>query len=341
MVNKITQWQTTTLLAVCISAGMVPAASATYPVLYQLHSSGSVWGYTGVPCHQNVCSGWILLNNDPNASQIAAGSNGNLYQLDNNGSVWQWIGTPGCSGNDCIRWRQVGVKATQIWAAGGNVFEYSGALYQFNGQPCSNPTTCNGWTLIDSDDTAEAYYFQDYTILKLTSDIYSDLQWFSQNTWTPYAWSGWSTFGTAPFGAGPPLALAPGLAAWYEVGSAGDTSVYGSPCSNGSCTWKQIGDNTNTMQITAGNGMYQLQSNGSVWQYDGTPCSGVNCNGWLELDFNPAIASIIAGQNTVYEKHNNGSIWQFTGPACGTVGGCPGWVELDNNSLTVSVVPGY
>jgi hypothetical protein len=107
---------------------------------------------------------------------------------------------------------------------------------------------------------------------------------------------------------------------------------------NGSCTWAQIGDSTNTVQITAGNGMYQLQNDGTVLQYTGTPCNGTNCNGWLQLDKTPAISYIIAGPNTVYEQHKDGSIWQYTGPCnfCLT-----GWTELDNNPLTVSVVPGY
>jgi hypothetical protein len=40
----------------------------------------------------------------------------------------------------------------------------------------------------------------------------------------------------------------------------------------------------------AGNGMYELQSNGVVSQYTGTPFNWLNCTGWLELDDNPAIS---------------------------------------------------
>jgi hypothetical protein len=115
----------------------------------------------------------------------------------------------------------------------------------------------------------------------------------------------------------------------------GAISVYDA-CWLAPCPWSQIGDNTNTTQITAGNGMYQLQNNGTVLQYLGTVCNGTVCNGWLELDQNPAISYIIAGQNTVYEQHKDGSIWQYT--AC-YLGKC--WAELDNNALNKMVVPGY
>jgi hypothetical protein len=340
MKNRIGHWRRTALLAAGIFASMLSTLRAATPVLYERHSTGSVWGYTNVPCNGQVCSGWEMLDDESGTVQIAAG-NGTLYQRQNNGSIWQWNGTV-CNGNACNRWTQIGAGASQLWAAGANVYEYTNSgLYQYHGPACSNSITCPGWTQIDNDPSAENYYFQDFTVLKLAIDIYGDDQTFSQYTFQPCVGGdcpGWSIFGFAPYASGPPLALAPGLAAWYEVGSNGAISVYGPPCGNEACTWAQIGDNTNTVQITAGNGMYQLQSNGAVLQYTGTACNGDTCNGWLQLDQNAAISYIIAGENTVYEQHTNGSIWQYTGKWCNL---CSGWTELDNNPLTVSVVPGY
>src|ERR1035438_10838148 len=96
MTTKISQWQRIALLAAGISASMVSVAWGGTG-LYQLHTDGSIWQYTGVPCNGTVCSGWVELDNNPSANMIAAGG-GQLYQLHNDGSVWQYTG-PTCSGN--------------------------------------------------------------------------------------------------------------------------------------------------------------------------------------------------------------------------------------------------
>src|SRR5580692_1166703 len=215
MKNRNARWRTTALLVAGIFAGMLSTLRAATPVLYELHSTGSVWGYTNVPCNGAVCSGWKMLDDESKTVQIAAGS-GTLYQRQNDGSIWQWNGTV-CNGNACARWTQIGAGASQLWAAGGNVYEYTDSgLYQYYGPACSNTITCPGWIQIDNDPSAENYYFQDYTVLKLATDIYGDDQTFSEYTFEPCAGNencpGWSIFGNAPYDSGPPLALAPGLA---------------------------------------------------------------------------------------------------------------------------------
>jgi hypothetical protein len=166
MKNKIAHWQGATLLAAGISMSMISTLHAAAPVLYELHSTGSVWGYTGVPCNGKVCSGWEMLDDETTTIQIAAG-NGTLYQRHTDGSVWQWTGAV-CNGNACNRWTQIGSNAANILAAGSNVYLYNqNGLYQFNGEPCTNPSTCPGWIGIDYDPYAEAYYAK--TILWLRS----------------------------------------------------------------------------------------------------------------------------------------------------------------------------
>jgi hypothetical protein len=334
MTKKTTQWHKMALLAACISASIVPVAFAAAPVVYELHSSGSVWGYTGTPCDGQVCPGWEMLNDDSRAVQIAAGA-GTLYQLNNDGAIWQWNGAV-CNGNACNRWTQIGAGATAVYAAGTNVYFYgcpanNCGMYQYTGQPCSNPANCPGWTELD-DDTA-AYYVQDGYVVKVSGvpdcdyDCYDIQQFFGPpNYWVQL---GGNFAGVA--------ALAPGLDGLYQLTPHGAIFVLGG-CVFSPCTWTQIGDNSNTTQITAGNILYQLQkNNGTVLQYTGTPCAGNVCNGWVQIDGNPTVSYIVAGPNTLYELHTNGAIWQFTETNCGLCG----WVQLDNNPLTKMVVPGY
>lgn len=41
--------------------------------LYQLHSGGEIWRYTGTPCSGNSCPGWQLLDNNSLTKSIAVG----------------------------------------------------------------------------------------------------------------------------------------------------------------------------------------------------------------------------------------------------------------------------
>src|SRR5271166_7209968 len=82
MTTKIWQWQRIALLAAGISTSMVSMAWSQE--LYQTHSDGSIWQYTGVPCGRSSCPGWIELDNNPILKMIAAGG-GALYELHNDG----------------------------------------------------------------------------------------------------------------------------------------------------------------------------------------------------------------------------------------------------------------
>jgi hypothetical protein len=48
--------------------------------LYQLHSNGGLWQYTGMPCSGSICPGWQLLINDGTGRIAADGSD--LYELN-------------------------------------------------------------------------------------------------------------------------------------------------------------------------------------------------------------------------------------------------------------------
>src|SRR5215813_6242425 len=74
----------------------------------------------------------------------------------------------------------------------------------------------------------------------------------------------------------------------------------------------------------------------SIWQYTGTPCSGVSCPGWQMLDNSVKTLKLAGGGGRLYQLQNDGSIWLYTGTPC-SLGSCPGWQRLDNDSNTVDM----
>lgn len=93
------------------SVSIVAAGSS----LFQLHDTGAIWRYTGVPCTGNSCPGWQKLDNNPATVALAVGGLGfDLYQLHASGAVWRWTFTP-CSGNSCPGWQKLDATgATEI-----------------------------------------------------------------------------------------------------------------------------------------------------------------------------------------------------------------------------------
>jgi hypothetical protein len=380
MTTKISQWRKIALLAAGISASMASVAWAGSPPLYELHSDGTIWQSTGVPCNGNYCPGWVQLG--VNAVQIAAGGAGQLYMLANDPygdyQVYRFTGqtcTPSSSPPDayCPGWALMGnylndTYWSEIWAAGGTFIAYSpgygssGYIFEYNAQFSTQEceTACP-WLAIDfGTQTAAGIYVGDTgmferhfdnSLWKYTGPACS----MYQGDFGFYYWGscpGWVQVDFNPNTAG----MAVGTSAAYQMWQNGFIWQYtGTPCnSSGFCTgWEQVGNNQNgkignigiTTQITAGGNLYQAQNNGSIWQYTGVPCSttidGTNCWGWTQIDNNPQMAYIVAGPTTVYEVHNTGSIWQYTGTPCNTYTGvCSGWTMLDDNSLNVQVVYG-
>jgi hypothetical protein len=93
--NVTVRWQES-------SQNFVISDSGISTELYQLHSNGLIWRYTGPPCSGASCPGWQLLDNNPATVAIVA-ANGSLYQLHSNGLIWQYTGPP-CSGASCPGW---------------------------------------------------------------------------------------------------------------------------------------------------------------------------------------------------------------------------------------------
>jgi hypothetical protein len=118
-----------------------------------------------------------------------------------------------------------------------------------------------------------------------------------------------------------------------------DGSVY--TCYAGACPgWESLDINPATTTISAGAGtVFELHSNGQIWEWSGQGCSPGVCEGWIELDDNAAATAIAAGAGTVFELHSDGSVWRSTGQACDG-SSCPGWTELDSGQGIVKISAG-
>jgi hypothetical protein len=65
--------------------------------IFQLHSDGSIWRYTGTPCNGNACPGWQPIDSNSAGTVkaiVAAEVSGQVFKLLNNGQVWQFSGVP-------------------------------------------------------------------------------------------------------------------------------------------------------------------------------------------------------------------------------------------------------
>jgi hypothetical protein len=359
MTTKISQWQRIAMLAAGISASMVSVAWGGTAPLYQTHWDGSIWQYTGAPCNGGFCPGWQQLDSNPATAEIAAGG-GQLYQFHNgNGdnSIWMYTGHP-CTPSACAGWVQIGETEwlpphhanTQIINAANGVLvqeQLDGSLWKFTGKACTGSESCPGWIEIDNNWDYLNYVVGAAGLLEQHGS--DDSIWvYTGPACTGSYCSGWKQISGNPNTIDgqcqyPVLncSMTSGVSWIYQLWSDGAIWQYtGPPCDPACNGWREMDNNPNTKQITAGSSLYQIHNDGSIWQSTGTPCNGGYCQGWWQIDNNPASTWIVAGPNTVYQQHTDGSIWQYVGPICnGAV--CSGWIELDNNPGTYLIVPGF
>jgi len=84
--------------------------------------------------------------------------------------------------------------------------------------------------------------------------------------------------------------------------------------------------------------VYELQSNGSICQYQRVLCIPEGtCSSWVQLDNNPRAIAISANVSDAYQLHNDGSIWASNGVACSGTS-CRGWQRLDDNHAAVGIL---
>ena len=299
--------------------------------VYQLHSTGAIWRYTGVECDGDFCPGWERLDNNTATDDIVlAGSQ--LFQHHSDGTVWRYTGSP-CNGESCAGWQMLDNNSnTKVIAAAGNqLFQLhnDGGIWRYIGTPC-NGNSCPGWQLLDNNPKTRAIAAGGNQLFQLHND--GRIWRYTGTPCSSNSCPGWQLLDNNP----KTKAIAAGGNQLFQLHNNGRIWRYtGKPCNGNSCpSWQLLDNNPKTVTITAGGTMlYQLHNDGWIWRYTGTPCSGNSCPGWQRLDNNPNTREIVATGDRLYQRHQNGWIWRYTGPPC-SGDTCPGWRRLDNNPNT-------
>jgi hypothetical protein len=325
MNTTIFKWQTIAMLAAGIS--MSVGSTAWGQNLYQTHTDGTIWQYTGTPCSGRSCSGWVELDDNPELKMIAVGG-GALYELHQNGSIWGYVG-PACTGNSCPGWVELdnNPNATAIGVGGSLLYEEhtDSSLWEYTGTPCSGGI-CPGWIeLIDNWPQSCCEAFIGGANLLFAQWIDGSLFQYTRNSLVQIT----GAAGVREFTVG-----AGGL---YIIMDPGIYQYTGTPY-----MFQLIDYQSPTKYIAAGGSLYQQHDDLSIWQYTGKPCNlAAVCPGWRKIDDNKTVQWIVAGSSTVYEQRSSTrvpkSIWQYTGTPCKKKV-CSGWVKLDENPNTKSIV---
>ena len=263
--------------------------------LYQLHSNGSIWRYTGQPCSGIYCDGWQMLDNNAQSKALATGG-GQLYQLHTDGSIWRYTGTP--CGSSCPGWQKLdnNPEAKAIVAAGSQLYQQhtDGSIWRYTGTACSG-TSCPGWQKLDSNS-------QTKTIVAAGNELYqlhtTGLIW----RYTGTACSGTSCPGWQKLdqNAGTTSIDAAGTELYQLHGDGSVWRYTGLACSGTACNgWQKLDQNANIKAISAGVGtLNKIHNDGSIWHYKGTPFV------WEQLDNNAKSISLKAGTD-LYQLHTH------------------------------------
>ncbi|KAF5642035.1 beta-glucosidase [Fusarium sp. NRRL 52700] len=247
--------------------------------LYQLHSSGLIWFYTGTPI-----IGWRLLGNKASTTKIDA-SKGNLYQLRNTGEILKYTGTP------VTGWQLVdnNPAALDIVASGNDLYQLheSGFVYKYTGTPIT------GWQQLSNSKNTFKIAASSGNLYRLDND---GTIW----KYNGVPLTGWVKLRASDSGIKEIVARNADL---YELDNNGSIWQYtGVPITG----WRQLDNNFRTMQVAAGaGGFYQLHNWGAIWLYTGTPFTG-----WKVLDTNSAITYITAG-DSLYQLRTTGYIYKY------------------------------
>ena len=260
--------------------------------LYQLHSSGNIWSFTGVPCSSTSCSGWKKLDNNAKSKVIAADGN-KLYQLHDNGAIWQFTGTP-CSGNSCTGWQKLdnNPKTRSIAADGNKLYQLhdNGSIWQFTGNACSG-NSCPGWQRLDNNPKTKAIAADGYKLYQLHDN--GAIWQFTGTPCNGNSCPGWQKLDNNP----KTKAMSANSNKLYQLHDNGEIWQFtGKPCNGNSCPgWQKLDNNPKTKSITSDGGeLYQLHKDGAIWQFTGVPCSSNSCSGWRKLDNNSQTMAIAA-----------------------------------------------
>jgi hypothetical protein len=305
--------------------------------IYQLHSNGRIWRYTGPRCDGDYCPGWQMLDNNPNTSAIAAAGR-QLFQLHRDGKIWRHTGAP-CSGASCPGWQMLdnNSHSTAIAASDHELYQLhnDGKIWRHTGAPCSG-TVCSGWQLFDNNAATRAIAVAGRQLFQLhqNGEIWRSTGVPCSGTSCP----GWQRLDNNP---ATTAIVAAGRQLFQRHSDGSIWRSTGAPCSGNACPgWQRLDNNPATTAIVAaGRQLFQLHNNGSIWRATGTPCSGNSCPGWQRLDNNTSTRGIAASGLRLAQRHQSGWIWKSLGGSCSGES-CPSWQRLDNNAATTAIVVG-
>ncbi|MBK8277280.1 MAG: hypothetical protein IPK92_16060 [Nitrospira sp.] len=323
------------------TSSIVAAGNKLYQLhaapLYQLHSDGRIWRYTGPACAGESCPGWHQLDNNPKTKAIVAAGR-DLYQLHNDGWIWRYTGTP-CAGESCPGWQRLDNNGhtKAIAAAGRDLYQLhtDGRIWRYTGNPC-NGDSCPSWQQLDNNRKTVAIVAAGRDLFQLHTD-----GWIWRYTGTPCAGESCSGLQRLDHNGYTKVIAAAGRDL-YQLHTDGRIWRYtGNPCNGDSCpSWQQLDNNRKTVAIVAaGRDLFQLHTDGWIWRYTGTPCTGESCPSWQRLDNNPHTAMIAAATTKLFQLHDTGAIWKSFQTACNG-DSCPGWQRLDNNAKSKAIIVG-
>jgi hypothetical protein len=317
------------------NAALAGAGDPTYQIhrapVYQLHTTGAIWRYTGVECDGDFCPGWERLDNNGATDDIVA-SGSQLFQHHTDGTIWRYTGTP-CHGESCPSWQMLdnNPRSKTVVAAGNQLFQLhsDGRIWRYVGKPCSG-ASCPGWQMLDNNPSTKTIAAGGNQLFQLHSN--GRIWRYTGKPCSGTSCPGWQMLDNNSN----TKTIAAAGNQLFQLHNDGRIWRYtGKPCSGTSCpNWQMLDNNPRAVAIVgAGTALYQLHNDGSIWRYTGKPCSGSSCPGWERLDNNPNTREIVATGDRLYQRHQNGWIWRYTGPPCSGES-CPGWRRLDDNPAT-------
>ncbi|MFZ3493300.1 matrixin family metalloprotease [Streptomyces sp. 5.8] len=262
-----------------------PATSqlaATGSRLYQRHSTGAIFEYTGTPF------GWVALDANPATVQIVADGD-ELYQLhQTSGAIFRYTGTP------LIGWQQLNANpaTAQLTASGGNLYQRhnTGAVFRYTGTPMT------GWQLLDNNPFT-------VQIVADGNQLYQRHSTGAIFRYTGTPLTGWELLAFAGSGA---TRIDAGGGVMYQFRLADGQILR----HLGGTSWETVDTDLRTLEISvsAGN-VYQLLDTGEMFRYP--PSGGVEQMAHIRLPGRPIPVMIASSSTQLYHMRGNGELMRY------------------------------
>ena len=316
--------------------------------LFQLHTDGAVFAYTGSPCGTSGCTGWGQINGTGSGVSRMAADNGSLYVLLSNGAIFKYNGTP-CDSTGCHGWTQLngaGSGATQITAEAGALWmlRSDGAIFKSNGNPC-DAGGCGGWIQYNGAGSGATQIVAGTNSagVPAVNMLRSDGAIYQSTGPCGSSCSGWAAINGAGSGVTQMSARGKDL---FILRNDGAIFVYTQQMCDGSgCRgWAQLnGAGSNAVEISAGANsagtsvVNMRRNDGAIFQSTGQVCDASGCRGWAQLNgAGSGVVQMTGSDSNLFIRRNDGALFQYTQQSC-DANGCRGWVQLDATAATAQI----